>query len=337
MEYIKWKEKMQKLLEEKKYDIKDWHRAIGIKQNLLEYLINNDSFIVDENMADEIYNMTKSSKLENKTRFDRPQVIVFWTHKGGTGKTTLSTNIAHELSKRQFNVLAVDTDSQCDMTSTLFPDYINHPGKDFYNAFIMRDDLKEMEYIFETDYDNLDIVPGSLMQETITSSLMSMTNEQLARYFSSCLKTIMNENYYDFIILDLDKNAGLLNKSLLYQADFVISPLECAPYSVKSAPNIYNQIVQAQQLNDCLKWLGVVYNKVNVRKSVVANMKEDLESVLPESAFDSFISNDACIEKSQAAFMPLGVYGRSCRAYKQIVQLVDEMIKKIEKARSLCQ
>lgn len=333
MEYAEWRIKMLDLLKKKGYDIKDWHRAIGIKQTLLDSLINNEEYIVEPEMAEGIYNMTANSKLENKVRFDKPQIIVFWTHKGGTGKTTLSTNIAHELSKRQFNVLAIDTDSQCDMTSTLFPDYINYPGKDFYDAFIMRDDLKEMGYIFETDYDNLDIVPGSLMQETITSSLMSLNNEQLARYFKNCLLTIMNENYYDFVILDLDKNAGLLNRSLLYQADFVISPLECAPYSVKSAPNIYNQIVQAQQLNSKLKWLGVVYNKVNVRKSVVGNMKEDLESVLPDSAFNTYISNDACIEKSQAAFMPLSVYDRSSKAYKQLALLVDEIIERIKKMR----
>ena len=333
MEYTEWKAKMQELLNKKGYDVKDWHRAIGIKQSLLSSLIENDHYIVEPEMAEGIYNMTVTSKLDNSVRFDVPQIIVFWTHKGGTGKTTLSTNIAHELAKRQFNVLAIDTDSQCDMTSTLFPDYINYPGRDFYDAFIMRDDFKEMDYIFETDYDNLDIVPGSLMQETITSSLMSLSNEQLARYFKNCLTTILAENYYDFIILDLDKNAGLLNRSLLYQADFVISPLECAPYSVKSAPNIYNQIMQAQQFNEKLKWLGVVYNKVNVRKSVVGSMKEDLDSVLPDSAFDTYISNDASIEKSQAAFMPLSVYDRSSKAYKQLVALVDEIIDRIVKMR----
>lgn len=43
---------------------------------------------------------------------DSPVVISFLNQKGGSGKTTLSTNVAHGLSIRGYKVLLVDTDQQ---------------------------------------------------------------------------------------------------------------------------------------------------------------------------------------------------------------------------------
>src|SRR3977135_898238 len=43
--------------------------------------------------------------------------LVFFNHKGGVGKTTLTVNLAHALVEAGKRVLLVDTDPQCSLSS----------------------------------------------------------------------------------------------------------------------------------------------------------------------------------------------------------------------------
>lgn len=43
--------------------------------------------------------------------------IALFNHKGGVGKTTLTVNIANAIAKMNKNVLLVDADPQCNLTS----------------------------------------------------------------------------------------------------------------------------------------------------------------------------------------------------------------------------
>lgn len=333
MEYSKWKKEIQELLNEKEMDEKDWHRAIGMDQMVLMTLMNSDSCPIEENILDSILEQTKKAKKTELPRFQKPIIIAFWTHKGGTGKSTISSNIAYELSRRQYNVLTIDTDSQCDMSSTLFPQYNSEEFRDknFYDAFVLRSDFVEDGYVVHTDYDNLDIVPGSLMCEAVETSISQYKDDIIRKLFRRSLETVIRENYYDFVIVDMDKNAGQLNKAILCQCDYVLSPLECAPYSVKSTPNINSQIEKIQQLNPSLKWLGIIFNKVDLRKAVVETSKQTVNSFYPGIGFENFIKTDSNFERSQENFMPIGVYERSSKGSKQIGLVTDEMIERIKK------
>jgi cellulose biosynthesis protein BcsQ len=55
-----------------------------------------------------------------------PKKLAIFNHKGGVGKTTLTVNIAHALSKLNKRVLIVDADPQCNITAYyLDSDYLD--------------------------------------------------------------------------------------------------------------------------------------------------------------------------------------------------------------------
>ena len=206
MSNISWKERMEKLLKEKNWDEKDWHRALSLNQWALGNLMNMDLSGVDEAALEQIYNDTKKASLDEKMlRFENPVIIAMWTHKGGTGKSTTAINLSYELASRNYNVLAVDTDSQSDLTSVLYPEYLEKGESTFYDAFMMREDLVEDGYTFHTSYPNLDIVVGSAKSEGLEGSMSTMEEVYRNKIWNKCLKSIRKANYYDFIIVDMDK------------------------------------------------------------------------------------------------------------------------------------
>ncbi|MCM1561700.1 MAG: AAA family ATPase, partial [Butyrivibrio sp.] len=258
MQVQNWNEKMAALLAKRKWDMKDWRRATKFDQHAIENLLNTDTTGFPQENLDSIYEATQHAKLDKgMLRFDQPVIIAVWAHKGGTGKSTTVANLSYELSKRGYNVLVIDTDSQSDVTSVLYPQYLERPDINFYDAFSMRDDFAEEGYIVSTDYNGLDIIPGSEKCEALEGTMCLMEERLRVKIWPKCLRRIREENYYDFVLVDMDKTAGMMNKSIFEVADYVLSPVEPAIFAVKSLLAIITQIEQSRAADSKLKLLGI--------------------------------------------------------------------------------
>lgn len=328
-----WKDRMNALLKRRGWDIKDWHRATGLNQWQLENLMEMDLSEMDEGSLESIYEQAKDAKLDkNLLRFDTPVMIAVWAHKGGMGKSTVVTNLSYELAKKGYNVLAVDTDSQSDMSSVLYPAYIDEPDVSFYNAFLGQEDFKEEGYIMHTEYSGIDVVAGSAECEALEGALCMMTDKIRNKMWKKCLRSIRTENYYDFIIIDMDKTAGVMNKTILAEADYVLAPIESSIFGVKSVPPTIAQIDEMTETNPKLRLLGVLFNKVDLRKKAsMADNMELVEQIAPQCIFKTFIKNDANVDNSQKEHMPIGYYNSRSPASKQMTEFAEEAIERIRK------
>ena len=328
-----WNEKMAALLAKRKWDMKDWRRATKYDQRAIENLLNTDTTGFPQENLDSIYEATQSAKLDKKMlRFNQPVIIAVWAHKGGTGKSTTVANLSYELSYRGYNVLVIDTDSQSDVSSVLYPQYLEDPNVNFYDAFSMHDDFAEEGYIKNTEYNGLDIIPGSEKCEALEGSMCLMEERLRVKIWPKCLKKIREENYYDFILIDMDKTAGMMNKSIFEVADYVLSPIEPAIFAVKSLLAIITQIEQARVADSKLKLLGIFYNKVDMRKKkAFAESMELVDGVAEGQVLNAYIKSDANVENSQKEHLPLGYYNKNSTASRQTAELADEILQRIRK------
>lgn len=333
MQKNNWKDRMNALLKKRGWDIKDWHRATGLSQWQLENLMGMDVSMMDTEQLENIYMQAKESKLDKKMmRFEEPVMIAVWAHKGGSGKTSTATNLCYELALKGYNVLAIDTDSQSDMTSVLYPQYLTEPEVSFYNAFLSQDDFVKAGYIRHTDYVNLDIIAGSAECESLESTMSTMPESFRNRMWKKCMETIREENYYDFVILDMDKTGGTMNRSILREANYVLAPVESAMFSVKSVPSTIAQVEEMAQVNPKLKLLGIFYVKVDLRKkAALAENMELVERLSPGGALKTYIKNDSNVDNSQKEHMPTRVYNKKSPAAIQTLELTEEILEKIRK------
>lgn len=331
MQEQNWNEKMRALLTNRKWDMKDWRRATKFDQHAIENLLNTDTTGLPRENLEAIYEATKKAKLDRKMlRFKQPVIIAVWAHKGGTGKSTTVANLSYELSVMGYNVLVIDTDSQSDVSSVLYPQYLEYPETNFYEAFSMHDDFVEEGYIRNTDYSGLDIIPGSEKCEALEGTMCLMEERLRVKIWPKCLKKIREENYYDFILIDMDKTAGMMNKSIFEVADYVLSPIEPAIFSVKSLLAIITQVEQSRAADSKLKLLGVFYNKVDMRKKkAFAETMGLVDGVADGQVLNTYIKSDANVENSQKEHLPLGFYNKSSTASKQTVELAEEILQRI--------
>lgn len=313
--------------------MKDWRRATKLDQRAAESLLNTDTTGLPQEDLDSIYEATREARLDKKMiRSSQPSIIAIWAHKGGTGKSTTVANLSYELSLKGYNVLVIDTDSQSDVSSVLYPQYLEHPETTFYEAFSLHDDFAEEGYIKNTGYAGLDIIPGSEKCEALEGTMCLMEERLRARIWPKCLRGIREENYYDFILIDMDKTAGLMNKSIFNVADYVLSPIEPAIFSVKSLLAVMTQVEQSQAAGLGPKLLGVFYNKVDMRKKkAFAETRELVDSVANGKVLDTYIKSDANVENSQKEHLPLGYYNRSSAASRQTAELAEEILQRIKK------
>ena len=333
MQEQNWNEKMRALLEKRKWGMKEWRRATKYDQHALENLLNTDTAGFPQENLDSIYEDTRKAKLDKgMLRFEQPVIIAVWAHKGGTGKSTTVTNLSYELSVKGYNVLVIDTDSQSDVSSVLYPQYVQYPESNFYEAFSLHDDFAEEGYIKNTNYNGLDIIPGSEKCEALEGSMCLLEERHRVKIWPKCLRKIREENYYDFILIDMDKTAGVMNKSIFDVADYVLSPIEPAIFSVKSLVAIITQVKQSQAAESKLKLLGIFYNKVDMRKKKAFEEAAELgASVAEGQILNTYIKSDANVENSQKEHLPLGYYNKNSAASKQTVGLAEEILQRIQK------
>lgn len=319
--------KIENLLNERKWNLKEFSKVTGIDGRILNEIIKGEIPISEEEY-EELCRFIQNEDDSGLINYHEPIIIVSWARKGGNGKTTVATNLAYDLAQMGYKTLAVDGDSQCDLTSTLYPQYMYLEERTIYDAMLRRRDIRP--YIIDTDYDNLSIVSGSQFTEELERVLINMPSKIAVDTFKDCFEGVMEDNFYDFIIVDLDKSMGLFNNAILSAASYVLVLAECSFFSVKALIPVKERLEQIQKENKQLKCLGLVFNRVNTRKNEVKKAKADAKCYFaPYQIMNNYLSNDSNVEKSQRVGVPLDVYANSSKVNKQMHLLTEEILNKI--------
>ncbi len=198
--------------------------------------------------------MTKSTSDIHTTRHKAIRIAIF-NHKGGVGKTTLTVNIAAALVEQDFNVLLVDTDPQCNLSSYFLEDRVLDELLDKSDQPSGRTIWSALKPIIETEGDFKKITP---YENKFTGLLFIPGDIRLSEYedilndaWTDCLKRrlrgfktttaisrlvndIAIENKLDFVFYDSGPNIGALNRTILLDCDYFIIPLACDLFSIRA-------------------------------------------------------------------------------------------------------
>lgn len=201
------------------------------------------------------------------------RIISIITHKGGTLKTSLVTNIAGVLSQqkvqnklgaRKKRILIIDTDGQGNAGMT----FGFKPNKDFktniYDVMVEGEDIRKT---IVKGHKNIDIVGSNNDMIGFELNVLAVKKIPSSKYFTllkNAIEPIKDE--YDYILIDTPPSLGLLAGNVLTATNDVLIPFHPEPYSMQSLVTILGQIKEFKEvLNKDLNILGVVGTLVDSR------------------------------------------------------------------------
>lgn len=319
---------IDKILEQKQWDLKDLSRAIGVRQDVLA-MFQRDESTMSEEAKSIILNQLKTAQKSNLPKYNHPIVMAPAIFKGGTGKSTTTINLAVALAEKGYSVLIVDTDGQADATSIFCKDL--EGKRTIYDAIVDMDDMRH--YIISTDYDFIDIVPSDGRMRNIESVLATYPcKEQILK---NCMEGIFEENYYDYVLYDINNQMGLFAVSAWISSDpiYIYSVIEAAAFSIKNLPPVKTALEQVGRFNKGIHFIGIVINRAVERENLfhetVELFESDYANEYENGIFKTPIHQSADLKKSQVQGIPLRYYKKSNVIVKDMEQLADEIIERV--------
>lgn len=174
----------------------------------------------------------------------KTRVITICNQKGGVGKTSTVINLGFGLAFLKKKVLFIDLDKQCDLTDHLNFD-TSSEGLKNKNMFqlLINDDATAKEMI---------------VSKNGISAILSTSNIQKAakviaddiNYYSILrkkLEPIIEENLFDYILIDTPPNMDVLTINGIYAADEIIVPMQVEMYALKDTYSFVNDYADINQ------------------------------------------------------------------------------------------
>ena len=231
---------------------------------------------------------------------------LFFTGKGGVGKTTLTILTAIKLSKQGNKILIIDADTQANLTQFMYK--IVHNKKTMFEA--LTDNSSAKEVIIHSpmsEYPNMDLIPSDLSLSVLSEFLTTKTNREKAvwRWFKGNIDELKD---YDYIFIDLSPSYDLIARNFMLISDSIITPLEYQDIaSIRGCELFYqkfNQDLEEMEMTNEAKRAVVINSYTNRKLSsgdifseyldTFNNIKQDL---LETKISDTTIVKNAILNK----------------------------------------
>ena len=256
----------------------------------------------------------------------RTKIIAFANNKGGSGKTTTASNVGCAMAKLGKRVLLIDGDMQMNLTLSLFDEEraleFAQNGKNIYTA--MKEERDLSDFISNTEYEGLDIVPSSSLMSGIEFDLF--TKWQREFILKKCLEPTRARGIYDFIIIDSPPTLGGWVMNIMCASDFVVIPVEASPWGLFGLANMFDFIGQVKNIAPRLEVMGIAITKADERKSYFKQTYETLKEFEAARLFNTYVRVDAAVEWAQDNSQPVVAYKRYSRSAIEYTKLAKEII-----------
>jgi cellulose biosynthesis protein BcsQ len=188
------------------------------------------------------------------TRKKHAKRLVFFNHKGGVGKTTLTINLAYALVASGKRVLIVDTDPQCSLSSFFLEESFldrmldeseSAAGNTIWSALQPVSEgtgpLKQIKPVKITDA--LHVAVGDIRLSGFENSLADCWNQCLTRNrrgynctaaLSTLVDGLASDTRADFVFFDAGPNIGPLNRIVILDCTHFIVPAACDLFSSRA-------------------------------------------------------------------------------------------------------
>ncbi len=249
------------------------------------------------------------------------RIIAVANQKGGVGKTTTAINLAACLAEKGKKVLAIDMDSQGNMTSG-FGIETDNIEYSIYDTLTGEANIGQ-SMILDV-FENLSVVPANQNLSGVEIEFIDADKPQYI--LKNIIKNIRKK--FDFIVIDCPPALGMLTINSLTAADTVIVPIQCEFYALEGLSQLIHTInIIKKKLNKNLEIEGVVFtmydSRNNLSQEVVDNVKENLDELI----YNTVVPRNVRLAEAPSFGLPINLYDPRSSGAHAYRELADEVIK----------
>lgn len=246
-----------------------------------------------------------------------PFIIAISNRKGGTGKTTVSVNIAAELAALGRRVLLVDLDSQGHCAVGLGIKMAQ--GESTVHSLFIDPAARLTDAIRETSFPNLSLVPADQLFEHGSGIrderrlALALTEEEIAERF-------------DVVIVDTPPSLDILLLNALYAANWVLVPYVPHHLSYEGVRQLMRVLFKVMSgANPSLKILGFLPTMAakHIRQHRVVT--EEVSRQFGAHRVLPGIRNDIRLAEAFAVGKPVRNYASRCRGANDFATLAASL------------
>lgn len=293
------------------------HQEVDVLTSRINFLTSRKKALPDSKKLR--YDVTKSRNKKELSELGK--IICISNLKGGVGKTTLTANIGAALALEGKSVLLVDLDAQCSLTMSFGYDPNNF---DSSIVTVLNDPSKVGQAIYETDVENLSILPASTMLITVDSSLVSKKDryERLKKALSKV------ELIFDYILIDCGPALSTITINALVAADYILTPSETKIASHFSLDKFVSTVETMKAVrNPNLQSLGVVATMYNCQAN---EDKEVLASIQTNNTLLGVIKRTTAVSSAVKKGLPCVLVNKRTVVAQEFRNITKKIIEKVE-------
>lgn len=247
--------------------------------------------------------------------------ICFGLQKGGVGKTT-TTAITASILARKNKVLAIDFDSQGNLTQILTQqDIYDFSGKTIYEAI---KDKKVDGYIHKV-HERLDIMTADDILAMLPNTLIKMYKHRKEQLTSLRKLLDQTEKDYDYILIDLPPNVGDHTLCGMAASDYAVVVTQTDPFAYNALSRYIETLQIAQdEVNPYLTLVGIL--------TCLVSSRANLDSVIRKQVLDDYedvVFNSVIQRKSRIKEFSLKGIIRNTKADRDALKSYESFVKEL--------
>lgn len=277
---------------------------------------------------------------------DKPAIIAVQNFKGGVGKSTVTTHLAHYFGVAGYRVLVVDCDSQA-TTTTLFgfnPHFNIAREQTLYPYLSIDPTQTDLLYaVQKTPWPNVDLIPSNLELFDVEYELAAAGADGqsvLASRFRKLKQGLQDlARNYDVVILDPPPALGTISLAVMQAANALIVPLAattpdfCSTVQFLSMMDQVSAQLQAAGISVEYDFVRLLCSKFDSNDPSHAMVRQIMEQTFGPALLPVPILESA--EISHAALRMMTIYELerpigTARTHKRSKSNLDEAMGQIE-------
>jgi|SRR5579871_648609 len=247
------------------------------------------------------------------TNHHKPRKISCLNAKGGLGKSTILTNLAHKLAMLGYKVLFIECDFQRN-TSKMLPE---QPKYDLTHVITEQVSIKEAVYQLR---ENFFIVAAARKLDKAANHIV-INGRRAYDVLKHQVETLTE---YDFILFDYPPNWTAVTEAALRASEELLIPVLLEQYSIDGLVELFDKI-QEELYDHKLTILGIVPSNVDFSTVLSQEYLDQLNAEFKDKILP-YIRTDKQIPRSQAFRKTIFEFNPRSKAAKDLEQLTEFII-----------